>query len=71
MRLGGAGGAPAEVIVTEPTGSDTYVIASLAGHDVTFVLKDRTPLTAGQRITLSVTEAPVHFFDLESSLRIE
>jgi len=70
LRLNGPGAAAAEVVVTEPTGSETYVVATLAGVDVTFVLKERTPLVAGQRIMLSVTEAPTHVFDPQTSLRI-
>jgi len=70
LRLNGPGAAAAEVVVTEPTGSETYVVATLAGGDVTFVLKERTSLVAGQRIMLSVAEAPTHVFDPQTSLRI-
>jgi len=70
LRLNGPGAAAAEVVVTEPTGSETYVVATLAGVDVTFVLKERTSLVAGQRIMLSVAEAPTHVFDPQTSLRI-
>ena len=70
LHLNGPGAAAAEVLVTEPTGSETYVVATLAGVNVTFVLKERTPLVTGQRIMLSIAKAPTHVFDPDTSLRI-
>ena len=64
-------GVPAEVRVVEPTGSETHVIVSLGGTDVTCVLKERVKLTEGDRIPLSFDASLTHFFDPKTSLRMD
>lgn len=35
--IGGEGNLPAEVVVVEPTGAETHIIARLGGHEITIV----------------------------------
>jgi multiple sugar transport system ATP-binding protein len=65
-----AAGTPAEVVVVEPTGSETHVVVKLAGREITCVLKERVALEAGQRISLSLRQATPHFFDPQTTMRI-
>src|SRR5690606_27243235 len=41
FRLTGHGGMPVEVVVTEPTGSETLVVAQAGGRDLTCVFRER------------------------------
>jgi multiple sugar transport system ATP-binding protein len=70
ITLDAGQGTPAEVIVVEPTGSETHVVVSLSGKDVTCVFKDRVRLEAGQKIMLSFNAAQPHFFDVQTTQRI-
>ena len=56
-------GTRAEVIVTEPTGSETHVEVKLAGADVTCVFRERVNLDIGQTVNLSFRGAQPHLFD--------
>jgi len=63
-------GTPAEVVVTEPTGSETHVVLSLADKEVTCVFKERVNFDIGQRVPLSFRDAAPHFFDPQTTKRI-
>src|SRR5262249_35898965 len=63
-------GTAAEVVVVEPTGSETHVVASLAGKEITCVLNERVALDAGPKISLSFRQAALHFFDPLTTQRI-
>jgi multiple sugar transport system ATP-binding protein len=41
LSTAGEGGLPVEVVVVEPTGSETQVVASLAGQSLTAVFRER------------------------------
>ncbi|WP_026618199.1 ABC transporter ATP-binding protein [Ensifer aridi] len=55
-------GAPARVIVVEPTGSETHVLAKLGSSDVTIVLRDRVDLQPGQPIKIAPDMRRIHLF---------
>ena len=60
----------AEVVVVEPTGSETFVVAKLGSQEITCVLKDRSNFEAGERIPLSFTTASPHFFEPKTEQRL-
>jgi multiple sugar transport system ATP-binding protein len=66
----GATGLPAQVIVVEPTGADTQLYCKVGGHDVTVVLRDRTPCRPGDHIHLVPDLSHAHFFDPSSGRRL-
>jgi multiple sugar transport system ATP-binding protein len=60
---------PAEIMVIEPTGYETQVIAKLAGQDMTCVFRERLSGGPGDRIGLTF-EGPLHFFDAQTGAAI-
>ena len=69
VTLGGPQAMPAEIIVIEPTGYETQVIAKLAGQEMTCVFRERLSGGPGDRIGLTF-EGPLHFFDAQSGAAI-
>jgi multiple sugar transport system ATP-binding protein len=65
-----ANGIPAEVVVIEPTGSETQMIVKLGGADVTCVFHQRVHVRPGETIRLSIDAAHVHLFDAETGQRL-
>lgn len=63
-------GIPADVVVVEPTGSETQVYAKLAGQDIVGVFRERITVGPGDIIPLSPNPAMVHLFDSETGKRI-
>ncbi len=61
----------AEVIVVEPTGSDTQVAARFAGQDIIAAFRERIGARPGERIGLRPDVAQVHLFDAGSGERID
>jgi multiple sugar transport system ATP-binding protein len=59
-------GAPARVIVVEPTGSETEVFADFLGRDIVALFRDRTTAAPGDILKLSVPPERVHLFDTET-----
>ena len=56
-------GVPAEVVVVEPTGSETQVIAKLAGQTVMAVFRERIDAKPGSTIPLAPAPHVAHLFD--------
>ena len=69
VTLGGPQAMPAEVVVIEPTGYETQVIAKLAGQEMTCVFRERLSGGPGDRIGLTF-EGPLHFFDAQTGAAI-
>jgi multiple sugar transport system ATP-binding protein len=65
VRLGGSRAIPAHVMVVEPTGYETQVIARLAGQDIVCVFRERLNGRPGDSIALTL-EGPLHFFDAQT-----
>ena len=63
-------GAEAEVVVVEPTGSETQVVAKLAGIDVVAVFRERQDLHPGQKIRLRPRIDVCHLFDAPTGKRL-
>ena len=63
-------GAEAEVVVTEPTGSETQVVARIGGASVTAVFRERHQFGPGDRIRLAVEPRLAHLFDEATGRRL-
>jgi multiple sugar transport system ATP-binding protein len=63
-------GADAEVVVVEPTGSETQLVAKLAGHEIVALFRERQDLRPGQKIKLRPRADAIHLFDGPSGKRL-
>ena len=63
-------GAPGEVIVIEPTGSEIQVAARLAGHEIIAVFRERHNFKPGDKIRLKPDPKLVHLFDEATGKRL-
>ncbi len=71
LALGATGaGLTAEVVVVEPTGADTHVLARVAGQSLQAVFRERHPFQPGQRVPLRPEAVKTHLFDATTGLRI-
>ncbi|TCL92505.1 carbohydrate ABC transporter ATP-binding protein (CUT1 family) [Rhizobium sp. PP-WC-2G-219] len=66
-----ANGIPAEVIVVEPTGSETHLAVRLGGQEIIVVLRSRVSLAPGDQVHLSFERARFHVFDKETQERLQ
>ncbi|WP_424932355.1 ABC transporter ATP-binding protein [Amaricoccus macauensis] len=62
----GPGGVPMNVVVVEPTGSETQVFARSGKDLLDAVVKDRISARPGEQIGFHIDPANVHLFDRES-----
>ena len=62
-------GIPAQVAVVEPTGSETMVVARLAGQEVVGVFRDRVTVRPGETLPLRPDPSAAHLFDAEGGGR--
>jgi multiple sugar transport system ATP-binding protein len=69
VSLGGQHAMPAEIMVIEPTGYETQLIAKFAGQDLVCVFRERLDGRPGDTIALSF-EGPLHFFDAQTGAAI-
>jgi multiple sugar transport system ATP-binding protein len=63
-------GVPAEIVVIEPTGSETQVMLKLGGSDIVAVFRDRIAARPGEVIKIAPDLGTVHLFDSESGQRL-
>ena len=63
-------GLKADVVVIEPTGSETQVIAKAGSHEITCVFRERITAAPGESITISPDTTLVHLFDSETGHRL-
>jgi multiple sugar transport system ATP-binding protein len=63
-------GIEAEVIVVEPTGSETQIVARIGTQDIIAIFRDRRPVAPGDRIHLRPRAASAHLFDKDSGKRM-
>jgi len=63
-------GFEAEVVVVEPTGSETQVFARLGGQEIAAVFRERHEFVPGQRIRLRPRADCLHLYDPSSGQRI-
>jgi multiple sugar transport system ATP-binding protein len=65
-----AGGLQAEVLVVEPTGSETQVALRLGEQELVGVFRERIPMNPGDMIGISISSDQAHLFDAESGQRL-
>ncbi|MGF6980689.1 multiple sugar transport system ATP-binding protein [Paraburkholderia atlantica] len=71
FRLDGSGrGLPAEVVVVEPTGSETQIAVRFAGQDLIVAYRERIDARPGDRIHLLPCGERAHLFDAHSGGRL-
>ncbi len=63
-------GAPAEIQVVEPTGSEIQVVAKVGGEDVIAVFRERHQFNPGDKIRLKPDPRLVHLFDEPTGKRL-
>ena len=63
-------GVPAEVVVVEPTGSETQVVLRAGGQDLIAVFRERMTAKPGETIPIAPTLAVAHLFDAQNGRRL-
>lgn len=69
FSLDGVSGVSAEVIVLEPTGSDTQVFAKLGTQKIVGVFRERVNAKPGEKLLLKPNFGAEHLFDAETGVR--
>jgi multiple sugar transport system ATP-binding protein len=64
------GGIAAEVIVVEPTGSETQVVVKSGGQELICLFRDRITAQPGETILIAPDPALTHLFDGETGKRL-
>jgi multiple sugar transport system ATP-binding protein len=59
-----------EIMVVEPTGSETHLVIRSDGRDITSVVRERQAFKPGQSVAISADPAKVHVFDSGSGARL-
>ena len=59
-----------DVVVVEPTGSETQVVVKTGGHEMVCLFRDRLMPKPGDRIRVAPDPAQVHLFDAETGKRL-
>ena len=62
-------GTPLRIVVTEPTGADTQVVAMLGGQELVLVFHQRIEEGPGEDLRVSIVRDGVHIFDKETGHR--
>ena len=65
-----AGGVQVQVVVVEPTGSETQVVVKSGAEEFVCLFRERVTAKPGETIGVTPDPALVHLFDGESGLRI-
>ncbi len=63
-------GVPVEVVVVEPTGSETQVVVKNGGQELICLFRDRITAKPGETIRITPDPALMHFFDAETGKRL-
>lgn len=64
-------GIPVEVVVVEPTGSETQVVVRLHGEELICVFRERITAKPGETIKILPSTQLVHLFDAATGKRID
>ena len=63
-------GVPGEIMVVEPTGSETHLVIRSDGQDFVAVMRDRQAFSPGQHVALSAEPTDIHLFDNDTGQRL-
>lgn len=64
-------GLQGRVVVVEPTGAETQIVADVGTQRVTVSVRDRVDLDRGDTISIAPDQARMHFFDRKSGQRLD
>jgi multiple sugar transport system ATP-binding protein len=70
LELSDNDGFPAEVVVVEPTGSETQVFLRFGETDVVAVFRERHSFAPGQQVRLAPRAAFAHLFEPASGAKV-
>ncbi len=70
LAPGAARGVPGEIIVVEPTGSETELVVQIGDAQMVVETHGRPTLRPGDKVTFAVNPANVHLFDQPSGQRL-
>jgi len=70
LAANGAPGVAGEIVVVEPTGSETELVANVGSAQVIVEAHGRTSLQPGDRVTFAIAPANVHLFDRATGMRL-
>jgi len=70
LSLSNNGGIPAEVVVMEPTGMDTFIACRHEGTEISAVFRERHDFAPGTSVHLVPDTRRAHLFDAETGQRI-
>ena len=63
-------GIEAEIIVVEPTGSETQIVARIGTQDIIAIFRDRRHVEPGDKVHLRPRASAAHLFDKDTGKRI-
>jgi multiple sugar transport system ATP-binding protein len=63
-------GIEAVVVVVEPTGSETQIVARIGTQDIIAVFRDRHEVIPGEKIRLRPRASAAHLFDKDTGRRL-
>ena len=63
-------GIPVAIVVTEPTGAETMVIARFGGSEVTLMFHERIHASPGDTLRIMIDASAVHIFNKETGQRL-
>jgi multiple sugar transport system ATP-binding protein len=63
-------GIEAEIVVVEPTGSETQIVARVGTQEIIAVFRDRRPVAPGDIVHLQPRPQVAHLFDKETGQRL-
>ena len=66
----GAEGLPVEVVVVEPTGSESLVVVRSQGHDFACLFRERVEVDPGETVHMRPIAARAHLFDAVTGVRL-
>ena len=66
----GGDGIDAEVVVVEPTGSETQIVARIGTQDIIAIFRDRRAVSPGDTIHLKPRGSAAHLFDKDTGKRL-
>ncbi|SHJ75218.1 multiple sugar transport system ATP-binding protein [Aureimonas altamirensis DSM 21988] len=65
-----ASGVPLQVVVIEPTGYESQVVAKLGQSEVSCVFRERVTVAPGETIHVAIDPNAIHLFDAKSGQRL-
>ena len=63
-------GIEAEIVVVEPTGSETQIVARIGTQDIIAIFRDRRAVAPGDKIYLKPRANAAHLFDKDTGKRL-